>query len=269
LQKKVEIILKELNLTIHQLLLRLVPLATGRAICPISNFHVGVTGLAGSGNVYLGTNIEFVGFPLNFSIHAEQCLISHISFHNETQIKALGLSAAPCGHCRQFMTELTNFENIEICVEGQPLRLLKELIPSCFSPVELGCKSMMLHHNTFTFTVKFTELNNTKLYENTLNAVWGSWAPYSECYSAVGIEVEDGRIFTGSYLECAAYNPSQPPLQTALATLVANDITWDKIRRVILIEVTGKVSHNLISKYLLESIAPSATYVYLPATLNK
>jgi len=267
---KVESILKALNLTINQLLLRLVPLATSRAICPISNFHVGVSGLASSGNIYLGTNIEFVGFPLNFSIHAEQCLISHLAFHNETEIKAIGLSAAPCGHCRQFMTELKNFENIEICVEGQPLRLLKELIPSCFSPLDLGSKSMMLHYNSINFTVtQATDLMRTKLFENTLNAVWKAWAPYSECYSAVGIEVEDGRIFTGIYLECAAYNPSQSPLQTALAILVANDITWDKIRHVILIEITGKVSHNLLSKYLLQSISPSATYVYLPATLNK
>jgi len=271
--KKVESLLKDLNLTIHQLLLRLVPLARSRAICPISNFHVGVTGLAGSGNVYLGTNVEFIGFPLNFSIHAEQCLISHIAFHDETDIKAIGLSAAPCGHCRQFMTELKNFENIEICVEGQPLRLLKELLPSCFSPIDLGNKSLMLHHHDFKFSVAHPSLNNMhgspSLYENTLKAVKKAWAPYSECYSAVGIEVDDGRTFTGIYLECAAYNPSQSPLQTALATLVAHEITWDKIRHVILIEVAGKISHNIFSKYLLQSISPIATYTYIPASLQK
>ena len=39
-------------------------------------------------------------------IHAEQCLIANALLHGETGIQKLAISAAPCGHCRQFYSEL-------------------------------------------------------------------------------------------------------------------------------------------------------------------
>ncbi len=40
-----------------------------------------------------------------------------------------------------------------------------------------------------------------------------SHMPYSKSPSGVALECKDGRIFSGSYAENAAFNPTLPPLQ--------------------------------------------------------
>jgi hypothetical protein len=44
--------------------------------------------------------------PLNQSVHAEQFLIANLISHGEQELIALAVTAAPCGHCRQFYSEL-------------------------------------------------------------------------------------------------------------------------------------------------------------------
>lgn len=39
-------------------------------------------------------------------IHAEQCLIANALLHGERGLRKLAISEAPCGHCRQFYSEL-------------------------------------------------------------------------------------------------------------------------------------------------------------------
>jgi cytidine deaminase len=39
-------------------------------------------------------------------VHAEQFLMANLVLHNEDSLIALAISAAPCGHCRQFYSEL-------------------------------------------------------------------------------------------------------------------------------------------------------------------
>ena len=46
--------------------------------------------------------------PTMTQIHAEQCLLVNCLHHGESSIKALAVSAAPCGHCRQFYSELVD-----------------------------------------------------------------------------------------------------------------------------------------------------------------
>ena len=76
----------------------LVNVAKTYAIVPVSKFLVGVVvrcsltqcrllkicsskGVTASGNVYMGCNMEFSNVPLNFSVHAEQCLIASAQLH--------------------------------------------------------------------------------------------------------------------------------------------------------------------------------------------
>jgi cytidine deaminase len=88
------------------LLLALLPAAAALARPPISRYHVGATGLASSGAIYIGANMELPRCPLNQSVHAEQFLVANLAAHGETRLLTLAISAAPCGHCRQFYCEL-------------------------------------------------------------------------------------------------------------------------------------------------------------------
>ena len=48
----------------------------------------------------------------------------------------------------------------------------------------------------------------------------GSYSPYSRCPAGVAIVTEGGEVYSGGYVESAAYNPSLPPLQTAIIDAV-------------------------------------------------
>ena len=59
-----------------------------------------------SGRLFVGVNLEFPGLPLHHSVHAEQFLIANAAQAGEQVLTRLAVSALPCGHCRQFCSEL-------------------------------------------------------------------------------------------------------------------------------------------------------------------
>lgn len=54
-----------------------------------------------------------------------------------------------------------------------------------------------------------------------LEAANKSHAPYSGCPSGVALIDEEGKIYRGSYMESAAYNPSMGPAQAAIIAYMA------------------------------------------------
>ena len=83
-----------------------------RAACPAANpanprpLPCRCVGLGASGRLYVGVNLEFPCLPLHNSVHAEQFLVVNALQHGERELVKLAVSAAPCGHCRQFLSEL-------------------------------------------------------------------------------------------------------------------------------------------------------------------
>ena len=54
----------------------------------------------------------------------------------------------------------------------------------------------------------------------------GSYAPYSRCPAGAAIVTGEGHVYSGGYIESAAYNPSLPPLQTAIVDAVIGGWGW-------------------------------------------
>lgn len=73
---------------------------------PLLTFLCRAVGLGASGRLYVGVNLEFARLPINNSVHAEQFLVANALHHGEQAITKIAVSAAPCGHCRQFYSEL-------------------------------------------------------------------------------------------------------------------------------------------------------------------
>eukprot|EP00208_Stichococcus_sp_RCC1054_P004454 CAMPEP_0206147500 /NCGR_PEP_ID=MMETSP1473-20131121/33634_1 /ASSEMBLY_ACC=CAM_ASM_001109 /TAXON_ID=1461547 /ORGANISM="Stichococcus sp, Strain RCC1054" /LENGTH=166 /DNA_ID=CAMNT_0053544455 /DNA_START=220 /DNA_END=717 /DNA_ORIENTATION=+ len=118
------------GLTAAQLLTAFIPAAAALARPPISNYSVGAVGLGVSGAVYIGVNLEFPGLPLNNSVHAEQSLVANAAWHGEAALERLAVSAAPCGHCRQFYSELACAETVRISFGEPPVEYgLPDLLP--------------------------------------------------------------------------------------------------------------------------------------------
>lgn len=253
---KVKKITKCYDLKVEELLRMLIPIARFYARPPISNYKVGIATLGKSGNIYLGVNLEFLGIPLNEAIHGEQFAITNARSHGETELIAIALSAAPCGHCRQFLNEMEGSENLQVLILDSDAISLSSLLPDSFGPKDLGLAGNLL--TTLKYESPFLN-EDSLLIIKALEAAFASYAPYTESKSGVAIQLKDGTIYSGSYLENVAFNPSISPLQAALILLVADMREYHEISEVVLVEKqSAKISQEIMSREILRNIAPEA-----------
>ncbi len=240
---------------IDALMLGLLPLATTYARPPISDYKVGAVVRGMSGGLYLGANIEIPEQSLSFSVHAEQAALSNAYMHSDRGVSAIAVTAAPCGHCRQFMKELSPEGDIQILIEGKPAEKLSTLLPMAFGPKDLGFPDG-------AFPVKEADLVPPQSAPDELRAgAWEaarrSYAPYTKAHSGVAFSTRGGRVYKGSYIENAAFNPSLPPLQAALAALIVAGEDYSAITGTALVEIEGAaISQRRVTEAALRAIAP-------------
>ncbi|WP_108650900.1 cytidine deaminase [Dongshaea marina] len=214
-----------------QLQLALLPLAAAFAVVPISNFQVGAIARGKTGSLYLGANFEFSGNGLFHSIHAEQSAISNAWSHNETGLRDVTVTATPCGHCRQFMNELTTAQTMEILLPDDQSKL-QAFLPHSFGPADLGMTDGLMTPMNHHLAID----SEDPLAKAALEEANRSYAPYTKGFAAIALEFADGSVYCGRYAENAAFNPSLPPMQMAcnLANLHHADLST--IKRALLVE---------------------------------
>ncbi|KAL3681061.1 hypothetical protein R1sor_024017 [Riccia sorocarpa] len=137
--EEVERLQRASGLSLEDFLATLVKPTQALARAPISNFNVGAVGLGASGRVFRGVNVEFEGVPLNNSIHAEQFLVANAARNGERRLKFLAVSAAPCGHCRQFLQELRGASDLRVLIADSKAEThsLSHFLPHRFGPQDL------------------------------------------------------------------------------------------------------------------------------------
>ncbi len=245
---------------------KLLPIAASRAIVPISGFKVGAVCRGDSGNFYFGANLEFPGAALHNTIHAEQAAVANAISYGETGIRAITISATPCGGCRQFLNELRNAEQLKIQIPKAGSSLLGNLLPSSFGPGNLGSGERLMDPQDHP--LQLLKHSNDKLVLKALEAASRSYAPYSNCYSAIALEIGRGYIFTGTYAENAAYNNSLLPHQAALAVLIMRAYLFSDIKRAVFVQVEGaKIDLASVTRQAFLSISQSPLEIAL-ATLS-
>lgn len=275
-----------------ELLTLLISPASKLARPPISSFHVGAVGLGSSGALYVGVNLEFARLPLYNSVHAEQFLLVNALHHGEQAIQKLAISAAPCGHCRQFYSELACADSVKFCFQGGTF-LLDELLPHRFKPTDLLADPstpllLQSQNNKIRFsdsalsTIDSISLihlpngdlegkNKDEVFRDACSAAFteaqSSYSPYSRCPAGVAIITWDNCVYSGGYIESAAYNPSIPPLQTAIIDAVIDGMPcYTEVKDVVLVELrNGRVQHETTTRVILEQIAPEARLTVLHA----
>jgi cytidine deaminase len=79
--------------------------AAANAYAPYSNYHVGATIELKDGRIYDGVNVENAAYPLG--ICAERTVIGKAASDGVRpgSIAAIGITASPCGGCRQWLHE--------------------------------------------------------------------------------------------------------------------------------------------------------------------
>ncbi|MFA0569095.1 MAG: cytidine deaminase [Vibrio gallaecicus] len=244
----------------NELRVALLPLAAAYSYAPISNFYVGslVRGL--SGRLYFGANLEISGAQLGQTVHAEQSGISHAWMKGEEGISDITINFSPCGHCRQFMNELTTAKELKIQLPERDEKSLEDYLPDSFGPADLGITTGLMSKLDHAFSCE----DNDSLVTSALHALNRSHAPYTKNLSGVALKLITGEVFTGSYAENAAFNPSLPPLQVALIQLRLAGFEFDQIECAALVEMNeGSISHLADTQSTLETINPDIPVSYL------
>ncbi|EHU8075995.1 cytidine deaminase [Vibrio cholerae] len=238
----------------------LLPIAAAYSYAPISEFYVGAIVRGISGRLYLGANMEFTGAQLGQTVHAEQCAISHAWMKGEKGVADITINFSPCGHCRQFMNELTTASSLKIQLPKRAAKTLQEYLPESFGPADLGIDSGLMspvNHGK-------TSDDDEELIQQALRAMNISHSPYTQNFSGVALKMHSGAIYLGAYAENAAFNPSLPPLQVALAQAMMMDESFEEIEAAALVEsATGKISHLADTQATLEVINPDIPLSYL------
>lgn len=248
--------------TTDSLMLSLLPWAASFADPSISGFVVGAIAFGGSGALYAGGNLEFAGMPLGASVHAEQAAVTNAWFHGEHELTAIAVTATPCGHCRQFMTELIDVDlpefggpaHLAIFVPGRPATTLADLLPAAFGARDLGIVGGLLAGSEVPLTARIDA--DDVLGQAALRAARASYAPYSRAYAGVALQTADGTTFTGRYAESAAYNPSLPGLQAALVDLALRRTNRGSVTAAVMVEAPARSSQRIAAEALLASIVP-------------
>jgi cytidine deaminase len=184
--------------------------------------------------------------------------------HDEPGIEAIAVSAAPCGHCRQFLYEFAGGRDIEILVPGQPAITLSALLPRPFGPRELNVTGGPLSRTQLgqkMFAIESVE----SVAQAARYAAANAYAPYSNSASGIAIRSRRGNVYRGSYIENAAYNPSLPPLQVALVAMALANEDFSDIAEVVLAEAANNsISQLSATKSVLAVVAPRAEFRLLP-----
>lgn len=209
----------------------LLPLAAACARADLSHFNVGAIARGVSGTWYFGGNMEFLGATMQQTVHAEQSAISHAWLRGEKALAAITVNYTPCGHCRQFMNELNSGLALRINLPGRAPHTLKDYLPDAFGPKDLDIKTLLMDEQDHGYP-----LQGDALTQAAIKAANKSHTPYSKSPSGVALELADGTIFSGSYAENAAFNPTLPPLQGALNLLSLHGYDYPAITREMLAE---------------------------------
>lgn len=220
------------GLSTDELMRTLVSEVQLRALVPVSDFRVGAAGINDAGEVFLGVNIEFAGASFAQTVHAEQFLVSLSRTYSTSKLVRLAVSAPPCGHCRQFLTEFDPDGELEMLIGDEPAVKMHQLLPRAFGPSDL--------HVTEPFycqSVLPSDLGDIE--EAACRAAVQSYVPYSKTRAGTAVRSKDGRVFIGSAIENAAYNPGLPPLQAAVVSAYAAGVKPEDICEVVLCQAKG------------------------------
>lgn len=108
--------------------LALLPIAAAYSYAPLSEFYVGAIVRGLSGRLYFGANLEIAGAQLGQTVHAEQSAISHAWMKGEEGLSDITINFSPCGHCRQFMNELTTAKELKVQLPQRDEMSLQEYL---------------------------------------------------------------------------------------------------------------------------------------------
>ena len=108
--------------------------AAAKAYAPYSKYFVGASVLTSDGTLYDGVNVENAAYPLGICAERTAIGVAASAGVRPGQIAAIGITASPCGGCRQWLHEFRIGE-ISFRKEDGTIRTLTpdELLPESWN----------------------------------------------------------------------------------------------------------------------------------------
>jgi cytidine deaminase len=79
--------------------------AATRAYAPYSEYLVGAVVLARDGRTFAGVNVENAAYPLGICAERTAIACAVAAGYRPGDLEAIGITASPCGGCRQWLHE--------------------------------------------------------------------------------------------------------------------------------------------------------------------
>ena len=76
-----------------------------RAYAPYSNYEVGAVVRTDDGREFEGVNVENAAYPLGVCAEKSALVAAVTAGYGPGRIAAIGITASPCGGCRQWLVE--------------------------------------------------------------------------------------------------------------------------------------------------------------------
>lgn len=115
--------------------------AMKNAYAPYSDYHVGACALMKDGTTFLGANIENASYGATNCAERSAMFAAYSNGYRKEDVEALAIVsdgdriAAPCGICRQVLSELLSADTPIYLSNGQEERTvcMKEILPLAFT----------------------------------------------------------------------------------------------------------------------------------------
>ncbi|MFV0380262.1 MAG: cytidine deaminase [Anaerorhabdus sp.] len=119
--------------------------AMENAYAPYSNYHVGSSVLCNDGKIFIGANIENASFGATNCGERSAIFSAYSHGYRKDDIKKIAIVtngkvvAAPCGICRQVLSELLNNDTPIILSNGKDIvvETIESLLPFQFGEKDL------------------------------------------------------------------------------------------------------------------------------------
>ncbi|MFM2481220.1 cytidine deaminase [Celerinatantimonas sp. YJH-8] len=203
------------QLSYTELAQHLLPIAAQYAVTPISQFKVGAIVIDEHHQFFMGANYERTQVPLNHTLHAEQATLFNAISHGAGKLQHLIVSAAPCGHCRQFIKEFSESSELTIQINAQQFDF-EQLLPFAFGPDDLHVSASITSHTQ-------------SMSQTPEQLAHYSYAPYSGCLIGLKALQAGTPLAVSWYIENAAFNPSASPITLLLSQLQLHGYTLAQI----------------------------------------
>jgi cytidine deaminase len=79
--------------------------AATKAYAPYSRYHVGAVVRTSDGREFAGVNVENAAYPLGVCAEKSAVVAAVAAGYGPGELTAIGISASPCGGCRQWLLE--------------------------------------------------------------------------------------------------------------------------------------------------------------------